>query len=439
MISIRSRLVSMILSALLLGVALTSVLTFYYVHEEFSEVMDGSLKQLAISISPHAKNLNNLDVSDKTSLEEEDDFLIQVWENDELIYTSHPKIKIPLQADGFGKFFLGEEGLRYFQKTDDSRTIQIAHSLNERQEMEHDVRYMFIVPILLLLPVMVWIVYIVIGHGLKPLLVISHHMKERSAHNLSPIDIENIPQEIFPLIQSLNQLLRRLEDSVSLQRQFTADAAHELRTPLTAIKLQLDMLKRVENDEEREEVETNLKTGVDRTIDLVQSLLMLARHETDALAVGMEQINLVSVCKKIVKDLEPLAIDKSQNIHFENKADQVVKIDAQLHNISVMIENLLQNAILYTQSNGRIEVELNTDKKNAILSVADNGPGIKPEERLRVFDRFYRGQGTKKQGSGLGLSIIKNIVEYYHGSIAIENGLDGKGCKFIITFPLSHN
>ncbi len=398
--------------------------------------MDGSLQQLAISISPHAKELNEIEVSNKTSLEEEEEFLIQVWEDNVLIYTSHPKVVVPLQENGFGKFFISEEeGLRYFQRTDQNRVVQVAHSLNERQEMEHDVQFFFIAPILLFLPVMVLVIYIVTGHGLKPLMVISDRVRERGAHNLSPIDTVNIPQEIFPVIQSLNHLLRRLEESVTLQRKFTADAAHELRTPLTAINLQLDMLKRAETIEEREELEDNLKSGLDRAINLVEGLLMLARYETDAQAMITEDINLVTVTKNIIKDLELLSSEKSQTVTFKHPK-KAVKMTAQLNNIVVMIENLIQNAILYTPESGVIQVEVKRHKKEIILSVADNGFGIKEEERLRVFDRFYRCQGTKQKGSGLGLSIIKNIVEYYHGSISVEGGLDGRGAKFVVKFPV---
>ncbi len=388
MISIRNRLIATIFGVLVFSIAMIDLFVFHYVHEEFTEMQDGSLKQVAVSVSSYNYEVDDYGVNTRTSLEEEEEFLIQVWENTQLIYTSHPLINLPLQkGNGYGNYKLKKEDLRYYQYSAGKRMIQVAQSLDERIEMEDDIMKIFIIPTFLALPVIIILIHIVIGHGLRPLLLISNKMRERGAHNLSPIDINNIPYEVFPLIQSLNQLLRRLEDSLKLQRQFTADAAHELRTPLTAIRLQLDLLERAENEEERKEVEHHLKSAINRSTNLIESLLLLARHEPEALETGSGEVNLSFIIKTVFDDLQPLANNKGQTFLLSDKSNNAV-INAQPHQLSTMFENLIQHAILYTQEKGRIEIELTSEQKHIIISVSDNGPGIKKEEQKRVFDRF---------------------------------------------------
>jgi len=399
--------------------------------------LDGELRQLAISVSPFMYSEDNYEVNNAAHLQEESDFLIQVWKADHLIYSSHPKILIPLLDEGYGNVLWQGEDLRYYHRVYKDRVIQVAQSTEERRDFEYDIFRNIMLTIVLMFPVIVMLVRVVIGHGLRPLRILSRKVEERDAQNLAPIDINDAPKEVLPVIQSLNQLLKRLENSLILQRQFTADAAHELRTPLSAIKLNLDMLCRAENENERKAIESSLEDGVDRAINLAQSLLLLARHETDALSVDMEQVDMVAITGQVIENLKVLAGDKGQQVSYKKPEGKKVYINAQHHNISVMVENLFQNSILYTPANGHIEVEVAVSKTNVVLLIADDGPGIKPEERSRVFDRFYRCQGTKQQGSGLGLSIIKNIVEYYQGTIVIEDGLGGKGSSFVVTFPVS--
>ena len=299
-----------------------------------------------------------------------------------------------------------------------------------------DMQIIFTLPFLLACPAFVILIYITIGRGLLPLTLVSKRLRERDGSNLTPIDIKDVPEEIVSLVQALNQLLRRLESSLFLQRRFTSDAAHELRTPLAAIRLNLDMLKRAAGDEERRDAETALYAATERSTSLVENLLLLARYETDTQAVGVEKVNLAAVVKKVIKDLETLFSEKQQTVTFENCPENAI-IDAQSGDIYIVVENLIQNAILYTPDSGQIFVSVSSAEDNVLLSVADNGMGIAPEERSRIFDRFYRCLGTKQTGSGLGLSIVKSIVEHYRGRIEVADGRGGKGTSFVLTFPKS--
>lgn len=437
MISLRNRLIAIIFSTLFISISGVTFFTFHYVQEEFTEVMDGSLKQLAVSVSANAPTAENKNLIYTNRLEQEGEFIIQLWDYDNLIYSSHPLIDVGFQdSPGFGNTSYNFGQLRYYQYPRNGKTIQVFQSFDERQDMLQDMQRYFILPIIAACPVFLILIYVAIGKGLKPLSLISNRVRERDGSNLSTIDIKDVPEEISSLVQSLNQLFYRLEETVLLQRRFTSDAAHELRTPLTAIKLQLDMLRRAADQEERTEIEASLHSAAERSTKLVENLLMLARHETDALSVGVEKTNLSTIAKTAIGAVEALAIDKNQTISFEDRT-KTAAIDADTSNMHVVIENLLQNAIAYTPEDGKIRLSLEQNKNSIVLCVQDNGKGIKVEERSRVFDRFYRCQGTKQMGSGLGLSIVKNIVEYYKGQIEVSGGIDGLGTSFTLTFPKS--
>lgn len=439
MISIRRRLTFMIMGTLSICILLIAVFSFFFVRSETYEVLDGELRQMAISIAPFDQKVEDFEGSDEDRLIEESDFLIQIWKDGALIYSSHPKIKMPLLDRGYGYFDWKDEELRYFQHHYKGRYIQIAQSLDERQDLEVTVFQNFMFIIVLMLPVILLLVHFIIGRGLRPLVLLSQRVKERNANNLTAIDISHAPAEILPVIQSLNQLLEKLENSLLLQRQFTADAAHEIRTPLSAIKLNLDMLCRTEDELERKSIEQSLAAGVNRTIHLAQNLLQLARHESEAHALDLEPVNLSHIAQQVINDHKAVAAEKKQQIQFEDDTVKEPIIEAQSHNIAIMIGSLLENALLYTPAQGKVEVCIQAKEDNILLSIADTGPGIKMEERERIFDRFYRGQDVKEQGSGLGLSIVKKIVDHYQGHISIQERREGEGSQFVIRFPASQN
>ncbi len=435
MISIRDRLLTTIFCVLMICTALIAVLTYTSSHEEIFEIFDENMQQVALVVSVHEYQGHQYQGSKDPDLTGDDEFLIQVWDQDQLVFTSHPLVEFPLQEKaGFEDVPFRGETWRYYQHKRGEKRVQVAQSLDKRDETTIDISLQFIIPIFVQLPIMLALVYMMIGQGLKPLRSISEKVKQRGAHNLSLIEEDDAPQEIFPLIQSVNQLLRRLDDSLRVQRRFTADAAHELRTPLTAVQLQLDILERAEEGKERLESQSKLRSGVERSIALVKSLLLLARHEPESFSAGRENVDLAAVVKKIFNDLRPMAEEANLDYVLKNNARKS-DVRGQTENLCTLTENLIQNALLYSNEGGTIEVSLESDKKHVILSVSDDGPGIPEQERDRVFDRFYRILGTKKAGSGLGLSIVKNIIEYCDGTITIEDGLNGRGCRFIVKFP----
>ena len=195
----------------------------------------------------------------------------------------------------------------------------------------------------------------------------------------------------------------------------------------------MQLAERAKTDEARQKAFTRLHAGIDRATGLVQQLLVIARLDPDAHKKPFVTVNLAAVVKSVADELAVLAQQK--NISIETDADSI-SVAGMEDALKLLITNLTDNAIRYTQNEGRILLSVKQQDKVAVIKVSDNGPGIAQEERERVFDRFYRALGTKAQGHGLGLAIVKRIVEIHHGTICVEDGLDGKGTTMRITLPL---
>ena len=177
-----------------------------------------------------------------------------------------------------------------------------------------------------------------------------------------------------------------------------------------------------------------LNEGINRATRLVQQLLTLARLDPDSTKHPASTIKLDSLAHSVCEDMTPIASQKSITVTAVTKPASTEGLEDA---VRLMMTNLTDNAVRYTPEGGRIEIRTRTDADTdgAVIEICDNGPGIAPEERERVFDRFYRALGTKTSGTGLGLAIVKRIVDIHHGTIAIDDGLDGRGTTFRIRLP----
>ena len=287
-------------------------------------------------------------------------------------------------------------------------------------------------PLCFLLPFIAIAVWIVVGSGLAPLERMARSVARRSPTSLKPISTKGLPSELAGLVNAVNHLLARLQESLSAQQRFASDAAHELRTPLTALKLQVQLAQRAKTPEAQAKCFERLNEGINRATRLVQQLLTLARLDPDASKKPMSTIELADLARSVRDELAPIAQQK--NITISAKVESA-RIDGMEDAVRLMVTNLTDNAIRYTPEGGRIEIRTRFCDGLSTIEILDNGPGIAPEERQRVFDRFYRALGTKTAGTGLGLAIVKRIVDIHHGTITIEDGLDGRGTCFRLTFP----
>ena len=220
---------------------------------------------------------------------------------------------------------------------------------------------------------------------------------------------------------------------MQLQRTFIADAAHELRTPLTALKLQLELTERAMTDAQRQSGFAKLHTRLERCIHLVKQLLSLTRSESRAEVERFTSVNLSALVQDVAQDLLPLA--EANQIDLRTYIASQITVLGQLENLRTVISNLLDNAIRYTPALGQVRVCVTLEKGHAVLRVTDNGHGIAEHERERVFDRFYRCEGTAATGSGLGLAIVRNITEAHHATLTLSDNVLGSGLVVTIIFP----
>lgn len=434
MTSIRKRLLVSILSVIVFITILLATVTYFSVREEMDELYDENMKQVALVLArtgledDHISQESN---NDRRKLKGEEEFLIQIWQKGKIAYSSHPKIKFELQEQGrkgYGRVLFSGNRWRYYQLYDGADVIQISQDLAGRHDVIVEIYRALVVPILIQMPILIVLIWLSVGYGFRPLMRVSDNIRKRTPTFLEPLSEDKTPVEVQTFVVALNDLLMRLKSALEGQRRFTSDAAHELRTPLTAIKLQLDILKRASDIQEKETAIVSLEQGINRGIHLVQQLLELARQEPENVNHPHEKIYLDQILAESVEDLRPLALSKF--IHISTNISPDLIINGNSFQMNAMFSNLLNNAVIYGLANGHVQIDAFQQGNQIIVNIADDGIGIAMHERSRIFDRFFRVAGTNVMGSGLGLSIVKSIGVSHGIDISVHEGLNGRGASF---------
>jgi two-component system sensor histidine kinase QseC len=227
-------------------------------------------------------------------------------------------------------------------------------------------------------------------------------------------------------------MFERVGRLIENERRFTADAAHELRTPLAALRAQAQVAKGAADDTARQHALDGVIEGCDRATRLVDQLLTLARLEPDT-ARSAVQCDLAGLAREVIAEVAPFAFAKQVDIELR-RSDRV-SIDAQRELLSVLLRNLVDNAVRYSPRGSNVKVDIVAAGKGAAISVTDEGPGVAANERARLGERFYRVLGTGQTGSGLGLSIVRRIAGLHCARLLFEEGDQGKGLRVIVEFP----
>jgi two-component system OmpR family sensor kinase len=364
------------------------------------------------------------------------DFVVQVWTLDGVrIYLSRPHSVLPNTTTlGFSTVSTSEGLWRVFGAQAMTKVIQVAQPMHIRKQQAVDLALKTLRPFALLLPGLGILIWVAVGSALQPLQRLTTLVKARHVDALDPLPNERLPEDVRPLVDALNDLLARLGSALDRERAFMADAAHELRTPLTALHLQIGTLARAANEAERNEAMEQLSAGMQRAIRLVEQMLSLARQEP-RVERPLVQIPLADIARDVVAELVPLADAKRIDLGISRSQPEIVLGDADA--LRTLTRNLVDNAVRYTPAGGRVDVSVESrdTPPQGVLKVVDNGPGIPPEERLRVLDRFYRRPGTSPSGSGLGMAIVKAIADAHGATLELASGPDDKGLAVTVTFP----
>jgi two-component system OmpR family sensor kinase len=291
-----------------------------------------------------------------------------------------------------------------------------------------------VLPLAIIAPIVALLVWVAVRRGLAPLARVADAVQKRTPQQLAPLSVSGWPREVAPLVDALNGLLGRLEQAIDAQRAFVADAAHELRTPLAALTLQAQLAERAESPEAREHALATLRGGLARATRMVEQLLALAREEPGVTGRPLQPLAPAALARTVVASLAPLATAKSIDLGVAS-ADDDARVQGDPASMQTLWANLIDNAIRYTPSGGRIDVAVERSGGDVLLSVRDTGPGIPAADCHRAFERFARGADADVPGSGLGLAIVKRIAERHGGTVELRDGLDGKGLGVLVRLP----
>jgi len=327
--------------------------------------------------------------------------------------------------------------------------VQVAETLDKRAVLATEIVKGVMLQQFIILPLAVLLVWLGLAYAIKPLNQLEERIRARKPDDLSPLDEQSVPQEVAPLVSSVNDLLQRLTKSIEHQKRFLADAAHQLKTPLAGLRMQADLAQR--EGVSAEEFKLSLRqigNASVRATHTVNQLLALARAEGSSSAMVRQTCDLAALTVAVVQDCLPRAIVQSIDLGYEGAAPgtQGVTLQGNPTLLTELIGNLLDNAIHYTPSNpehpGVVTARVLADPfgKVLLLQVEDSGPGIPPAERELVFKPFYRVLGSGVDGSGLGLPIVLEIAQLHHGLVSVEDRderSDPPGCRFVVRFDTS--
>ena len=435
-VSIRIRLTYWLMPILLIAGMAFAVPTWLNVHEEIDELFDKVLREAAYSLS-HSNISQDVkpNTSGPASYSDGIDLVSQIRGPDgRILFRSHSFSPLP-QSEKLGYDIVNwqNQDWRIFNLKTDSGFVQVAQTVQERRETANEITLHLLTPLLVLLPGLALLVGWAIGQGLAPLAQVAEAVAHRNPHSLEPIPNKGLPKEVGILVSALNALLSQLDQALSAQRQFTADAAHELRSPLTALSLQAQLAERATEPALRAQALQTLRQGIDRASHLVQQLLTLARLDPEAGDYPLTPLFLDDLARNVVADFAPQAANRHIDLGL-SRADHVMVAGAE-EALRILLSNLIDNAIRYSPADARIDVSVISEATAIRLEVNDTGPGIALDERNRVFDRFYRVLNSVESGSGLGLAIVRKIADQHQADIRLTDGDGGIGMKVIVTFP----
>ncbi|HEY4316355.1 MAG TPA: sensor histidine kinase N-terminal domain-containing protein [Herbaspirillum sp.] len=320
--------------------------------------------------------------------------------------------------------------------------VQVGETLDKRAQLANDIIKGVILPQFIILPIALALIWFALARGLSPLSELQRRVRMRRPDDLSPIETRQVPEEISPLVRSLNEMLARLAQTIDVQKRFIADAAHQMKTPLAGMRMQAELaLRQTDRNDIHRSLEQVAKSSEAAT-RLVNQLLSLARAENVQTQSGTPaNVDLSVLARSVMHDLVPLSFSRQIDLGFE-QSPQMVTIPGDPVMLRELLVNLLDNALRYTPRKGSITVRTRLDEIRgiAMLEVEDTGPGIPPAERRLVFDRFYRVLGTHSPGSGLGLSIVREIAQQHNATVEISNNPRSQpefpGSLFRVSFKL---
>jgi len=432
--SLRGRLLWFLLAAITMAAVAQAMIAYRSALYDADQIFDYHMQQMALSLRSGAPMANS--TAGPVTDAENNDLVVQVWTPDGVqVFRSLSRAALPQRAVlGFSNVKANGTTYRIFSVQTANQTVQVAQDMAVRQRMAGTLALRTVGPIAVMAPVLMLVVWWVVSGSLAPVSRVRRQVAARQADDLSPVSENGLPDEVRPLVHELNLLFGRVRTAFDAQQHFVADAAHELRSPLAALKLQILSLERAQDDAARAVAVGRLTAGIERATRLVEQLLVLARQEaSDANEVKLAPVALADLVKRTLGDMAGTAAARQIDLGLHHADD--VNVAGQPDALVILLRNLVDNAIKYTPAGGTVDMEVRRSAAGVTLAVEDSGPGISPEERERVFSRFYRVPGSEAGGSGLGLAIIKSIAERHGAALTLESSERLGGLRVRVDFP----
>ncbi len=429
--SLRGRLLWFLLAAITMAALAQAMIAYRSALHDADQIFDYHMQQMALALRSGAPLANSH--SGPSADAGNDDMVVQVWTPDGIqVFRSISRAELPQRAVlGFSNVKAKGTTYRVFSVQTSNQTVQIAQDMAVRKRMAGALALRTVGPIAMMAPMLMLVVWWVVSGSLAPVSRVRRQVASRQADDLSPVSEADLPDEVKPLVHELNLLFGRVRTAFDAQQHFVADAAHELRSPLQALKLQVLSLERAEDQAARAVAIGRLTAGIERATRLVEQLLILARQE--AAEAKLQPVALTELAKRTLGDMVGAAQSRDIDLGLQHADD--VSVTGQPDALLILLRNLVDNAIKYTPAGGTVDVSVRSTDKGPVLMVEDSGPGISPEERERVFSRFYRVPGSTATGSGLGLAIIKSITERHGATLALDKSERLGGLLVQVTFP----
>lgn len=335
----------------------------------------------------------------------------------------------PIRIAGFAQPLFGA-------KDDRPVLIEVGQTSHSRDALVRQLWLRDILGQFALLVLVAILIWLGLRHGLSPIMALRAQMLRRKPGVLEPLESGSVPGEIKPLVLAVNDYVQRLNHHMSAHSRFIADAAHQLRTPLSVLNTQITYALRSGDAGLKDEALRGLRDSIQATTRLVSQLLTFSEAEA-GVGPHAEQcaVDLNHAAKSVVEAVALLADQKQIDLGFESHLGKAW-VRANEHMLHKLVVNLVENAINYTPAGGVVTVEVAAGDEGAIiLAVEDNGPGIPPADRQRVFERFVRLPGGEQEGGGLGLAIVREVANTSGAKVVLLDGAAGRGLRVEVTFP----
>ncbi len=436
--SLSRRLLLLSLAAVAVVWVASSIFAVVRVRHEAGELLDAHLVQAAAML--HARVGDDVDESELEHAPELHRYArglaFQVWEEGlklRLHSANAPDTRLSPQERGFSDVESGGRAWRVYSSLDRKGRVlvQVAEERRSRDRIAGSVAGALLLPMIVGLPVLGLLIWLALRSGLKPLVALGRDVAVRDPDNLQPLEAADVPREVGPLVASLNGLFGRLRQSIDHERRFNADAAHELRTPLAGVRAQAEVALGASADAERTHALRQVIAGCDRAARLVDQMLTLARLDPKRTLAGGARFDLAAVARDAIAEIAPAGHARGVDVALDASPAQIVGDPAL---VAILLRNLLDNAIRHGPAGTTVEVGVQAVAGGAELVVTDQGPGVPPEERDRLGERFHRVLGTGETGSGLGLSIVRRIAELHHAEVAFGAAPSGRGFAARVRF-----